>query len=476
MSDYILPNLLKARKRTRDILDTIEYEFNEALTNKYLGMTYYLKTYGCQANEADSEFMRYALEKMGFKRVETYEEANFIMFNTCAIRETAEDKIFGELGRLNKYKRKNPNMKVAISGCMPQEEATVNLVMKKYPQVNLVIGTHNIYKLPSYVDNLFNKQKRIIEVLSEPGKIIENLPKKRVFKHKAFVSIMEGCDEFCSYCIVPYTRGEERSRAPKSIIKECKDLINEGYLEITLIGQNVDSYGLDFKNIKYDFADLLKDIAELGIKRLRFMTSYPRDISLDTIKIMAKYPNIMPHIHLPMQAGSNKVLKMMNRHYTIEEYLEKVKLLKKYISSIAITTDIICAFPGEERADFEETLKVCKEVSFDGAFTFIYSKREGTPATKFKDQVEENEKKLRLKKLNEVVNEGFRLGNFRFLNKEVSVLVDGISKKDPHILYGYSEHNKIVNFAGTSDLVGTIVKVKITKARTFMLMGELIKD
>ena len=474
MNEFKLPNLLKARKRTKDTLETINYEFRKELVNKYPNKYYCLKTYGCQANEADSEFMCYGLEQMGFIKVDTYDKADFIMLNTCAIRETAEDKIFGELGRLFKYKRKNPNLLIAISGCMPQEEVVVNRIIKKYPLIDLVIGTHNIYLLPEYVDSLFTNKKRIIEVLSVPGKIIEGLPKKRAHQHKAFVSIMEGCDEFCSYCIVPYTRGEERSRSPKSIIKECRELVALGYQEITLIGQNVDSYGLDFKNIKYDFANLLEDIAKLGVPRIRFMTSYPRDISLETIKTIAKYKNIMPHIHLPFQAGSNKVLKQMNRHYTIEQYLEKINLLKQYCPDISITTDIICAFPGETKEDFMQTIDICNKVCFDGAFTFIYSKRDGTPAARFSEQIEEDEKKRRLKVLNEVVNEGFRLGNLRFLNKEVLVLVDGISKKDPSILYGYSEHNKIVNFKGSNDLVGQIVKVKITKARSFMLEGEQI--
>ena len=474
MNEFILPNLLKARKRTKEKLETINYLFRKDLVKKYPNKFYCLKTYGCQANEADSEFMRYALEKMGFIKVDTYDKADFIMLNTCAIRETAEDKIYGELGRLFKYKRKNPNLVIAISGCMPQEEVVVNRIIKKYPLLDLVIGTHNIYLLPDYVDKLLANKKRIIEVLSQPGKIIEGLPKNRAHKHKAFVSIMEGCDEFCSYCIVPYTRGEERSRSPKSIIKECRELLNDGYQEVTLIGQNVDSYGLDFKTIKYDFANLLEDIAKLGLPRIRFMTSYPRDISLDTIKVMAKYSNIMPHIHLPFQAGSNKVLKQMNRHYTIEEYLEKISLLKQYIPDIAITTDIICAFPGEDKDDFNQTLEVCNKVSFDGAFTFIYSKRAGTPAAIFKNQIDDEEKKLRLNALNEVVNEGFRLGNLRFLNKDVLVLVDGVSKKDNTILYGYSEHNKIVNFKGNNELIGKIVKVKITNARSFMLEGEII--
>lgn len=469
--DDLIPNMKDARKRKEDPKE-ITFKIREDLKDKYKGKKFVLNTYGCQANEADSEFMDSVLTYLGFTRIKDYQEADFVMLNTCAIRNTAENRVYGELGRLVKYKRKNPNLKIAISGCMPQEEVVVNLIKEKYPIVNLVIGTHNIYKLQDYLDEVFKNDKQLIRVYSKEGDIIENIPKKRLHKHKAFVSIMDGCDEFCTYCIVPYTRGKERSRHPKNIIKEVKELILCGYQEITLIGQNVDSYGLDFKNIDYKFSNLLEDIARLGIKRLRFMTSYPRDITLDTIRVMAKYKNIMPNIHLPVQSGSDLVLRKMNRHYNVLGYLEKIKQLKNHIPNITITTDIIVAFPGESKKDFKKTLKLCKKVKYDGAFTFVYSKRKNTPAANYKDQIDNVVAKKRLQKLNSVINKIITKKNRKYKNKILKVLVDGVNDNKG---YGYSEGLKIVNFdnASKSD-IGKIIDVKVDLTKTFTLYGRKI--
>ena len=468
----ILPSIKLARLRDNKDIKEVKFNLDKSLINKFKNLKYCLNTYGCQANEADSEFFASVLDSMGMSRVFDYKESDIVILNTCAIRETAENRIYGELGRLKFFKRKNKNLKIVIAGCMPQEEVTIERIKKTYPIVDLIIGTHKLYNFPIYIDSMISQNKKSVMVFSQQGEITENLPKKRLYPHKAFVSIMYGCDEFCTYCIVPYTRGKERSRNPKEIIKEVKYLIKSGCLEITLIGQNVDSYGLDFKEIKYKFSNLLEDLANLDIKRIRFMTSYPRDIDLDTIKIMAKYPNIMPHIHLPIQSGSDTILKKMNRHYSVSDFLEKVKYLREYIPNISITTDIIVAFPGEDDAEFNKTLDVVRKVKFDGAFSFIYSKRAGTPAFYMKNNTIESDKKTRLNLLNETINDIIDEKNKIYKDKILEVLIDGI--KDD-IIYGYSKENKIVNIkGGNKDLVGKIVNVKIDETKTFTLYGTLI--
>ena len=468
----ILPSIKLARLRDNKDIKEVKFDLNKSLINKFKNLKYCLNTYGCQANEADSEFFASVLDSMGMIRVFDYKESDIVILNTCAIRETAENRIYGELGRLKFFKRKNNNLKIVIAGCMPQEEVTIERIKKTYPIVDLIIGTHKLYNFPIYIDSMISQNKKSVMVFSQQGEITENLPKKRLYPHKAFVSIMYGCDEFCTYCIVPYTRGKERSRNPKEIIKEVKNLIKSGCLEITLIGQNVDSYGLDFKEIKYKFSNLLEDLANLDIKRIRFMTSYPRDIDLDTIKIMAKYPNIMPHIHLPIQSGSDTILKKMNRHYSVSDFLEKVKYLREYIPNISITTDIIVAFPGEDDAEFNKTLDIVRKVKFDGAFSFIYSKRAGTPAFYMKNNTIDSDKKARLNLLNETINNIIDEKNKIYKDKILEVLIDGI--KDD-IIYGYSKENKIVNIkGGNKDLVGKIVNVKIDETKTFTLYGTLI--
>jgi tRNA-2-methylthio-N6-dimethylallyladenosine synthase len=470
------PSLKEARKRLSDETVTVDFDEQVNLKNIGLNKTYMIHTYGCQGNEADSETIKGILDQLGFKETNDESQADFILLNTCAIRENAENRVFGELGRLKKYKRTNPDLILAVSGCMPQEEKVVERLLKSYPHVDLIFGTHNIHKLPYYIESVMYAKERVIEVFSDEGQIVENLPKKRDHKFKAWVNIMFGCDEFCTYCIVPYTRGKERSRDPKDIIDEVAHLASEGYKEVTLLGQNVNAYGKDFTDKDYTFKDLLHDLSLVSIPRIRFTTSHPRDFDEATVKVIAESKNIMPHIHLPVQSGSNHVLKKMNRKYTKEMYLDLVDTIYKYIPHASITTDIIVGFPYETNEDFEATLDLVERSKFEGAFTFIFSSREGTPASRYEDLTPMTEKKERLQKLNKVINEGYYRGNQRFLGEVVDVLVDGESTKNKAILAGYTPHNKLVNFKGDESLIGQIVKVKITEAKTWFLLGERYED
>lgn len=474
-SKYFAPSLKDARKRLKKDIKNIDFEIEE----KYLGMglnkTYMLKTYGCQGNLADSEKIAGIMDELGYKEVFTEVEADVIFFNTCAIRENAENRIYGELGRLKGLKNNNPNLLICLCGCMPQEEVTVDLLREKYTQVDIVFGTHNIHKIPEYLYDAYLTHERILEVYSFEGEIVEGVPQKRAHNKRAWVDIMYGCDEFCTYCIVPYTRGKERSRKPEHIINEVKDLVSKGYLEVTLLGQNVNAYGKDFIDQEYTFGNLLEDLAKTNIKRIRYTTSHPRDLDDYTIEVMGKYDNIMPHLHLPVQSGSNQILKKMNRKYTREVYLDKVNKLKQHVPSLALTTDIIVGFPGETDEDFNDTLKLVEEANFEGAYTFIYSPRKGTPAASYENQIPQDISKQRLLTLNKAINDGFYKGNKRFEDTIVEVFVDGVSDKNDNILTGYTKHNKLVNFDGPKELIGTLQEVKITKAFTWHLRGELIK-
>ena len=474
ISKFIVPSLKDARKRLTKNTNHIHFKLDE----KYLGIGdgkfYHLKTYGCQGNLADSEKISGILESVGYKKTDSDEKADLIIFNTCAIRENAENRVFGELGRIKSLKESNPQLIMGLCGCMAQEEKVVDLIKKKYPQVDIVFGTHNIHNLPEYLENCYSNQGRVFEVYSIEGDIVEDVPVRRDHNKKAWVNIMYGCDEFCTYCIVPYTRGKERSRLPEDIIKEVEQLANEGYIEITLLGQNVNAYGKDFTDRNYTFADLLKDLNNTNIKRIRFTTTHPRDLDDATIEAMARGGNIMPHLHLPVQSGSNEILKKMNRKYTKEEYLEKIEKLKKAIPGISITTDIIVAFPGESEEDFNETLDLVRKADFEGAYTFIFSPREGTPAAKLEDNLSKEVKKERLLTLNKLINEGYAKGNKRFEGEIVEVLVEGFSdKKDT--LTGYTPNNKLVNFVGKEELIGTLVNVKIEKAFSWHLRGKLVE-
>lgn len=469
------PSIKEARYRKNNQTNIIHFILDPKYINLGVGKKYLLKTYGCQGNLADSEKIAGMLEMMGYEKTDSEFEADFVLFNTCAIRENAEERVFGELGRLQKYKKHNPTMLVGICGCMPQEEKIVKALRTRYSQVDIVFGTHNLASLPEYLYEASINNKKIIEVLSIEGDIYEDVPVKRDHNKKAWVNIMYGCDEFCTYCIVPYTRGKERSRDPESIINEVKELINEGYVEITLLGQNVNAYGKDFINRTYTFANLLTDLHALDIKRIRFTTSHPRDLDEQTIEAMALGGNIMPHLHLPVQSGSNEILKKMNRKYTKEDYLAKIKMLKDKIPGIMITTDIIVAFPGESEEDFNKTIELVKEVEYAGAYTFIYSPREGTPAAKYPNPLTEDDKHKRLEALNEVVNLYSLKNHQLFENKIVEVLVEGPSKNNPNIWSGYSKHNMLVNFEGDNIQVGDFVQVKIVKAYSWHLYGEIVK-
>ncbi len=466
------PSLSSARKRIEKV-NKIEFTIAKKYEKIGNGKNFLVKTYGCQGNEADSEKMAGVLTKLGFNNCSAPEEADIILVNTCAVRDNAEVRIFGELGRLSSLKRVNPNLILGICGCMPQEENVVEKILQKCHYVDLVFGTHNIHKLPEYIYAAYLQKERVVEVFSNVGDIVENVPKIRKNLKKAWINIMYGCDEFCTYCIVPYTRGKERSRKSENIILEIEELVKEGYKEVTLLGQNVNAYGNDL-DINYKFADLLEELSKTEMKRIRFTTSHPKDLDLRTIEAMARGNNIMEHFHLPVQSGSDDILKKMNRKYTKKEYIHLVKLLKQHMPNISITTDIIVGFPNESREDFEDTLTLYREVEFDSAFTFVYSKREGTPAAKLVDTVSEEEKKNRLHELIEVTKEVSNSKNNQYIGKVVEVLVDSVSKNDEDFLSGYSRENKLVNFKGDVNSIGKIVSVKITGAKTFYLKGEEI--
>jgi len=468
---YLFPSLKEARKRTINQIKKIEYNLPDNLQGLGKDRNYLIKTYGCQANLADSEKMSGLLEALGYNQVDNEKEADIIILNTCAIRENAENRVFGELGRLKILKTFNPEILIVLCGCMPQEENVVHKVLAKYPQVDIVFGTHNLHLLGEYIYNAYFSKEKVVRVFSKEGEIIEGVPIKRETPQKAWVNIMYGCNEFCSYCIVPYTRGQERSRSRLDIIKEVESLVQAGCKEITLLGQNVNAYGKDLRGINYTFADLLKDLNKINIPRIRFTTSHPRDLDFQTMEAMALRGNIMPYLHLPVQSGSNIVLKKMNRKYTREEYIEKIRILKRMVPDISITTDIIVGFPGETEEDFKLTLDLIKDVDFEGAYTFIFSPRQGTPASKYEDDIDIETKKRRLQTLNEYVNAGYLKGNKRFENTNVKVLVDGYSGKNKEVLSGYTEHNKLVNFEGKDHLIGQIIDVKIVEAFSWHLRG-----
>lgn len=431
-------------------------------------------TWGCQMNEHDSEKMSYMFHKMGFENANEVNEADVILFNTCAVRENAEQKVFGNIGRIKTLKETNPNVILGICGCMTQQDHIVEKIKKSHRHVDIVFGTHNFYKLPEMMLHALHSNSTYIDVWDIDGKVIEGLESERKFDLKAFVNIMYGCNNFCSYCIVPYTRGRERSREPKEILKEVERLVSYGTKEITLLGQNVNSYG---KDIDYTFAELLRDVSKVeGLKRLRFMTSHPKDLSEDVIIAIKENNNICNHIHLPVQSGSSYILKKMNRVYTKEKYLNLIEMIKTHIPNASFTTDIIVGFPGETEEDFKETLDLVEKVRYDSAFTFLYSIRKGTPAEKMKDQVPENIKHERFEKLLNLVNKIGAEKNSSYKDKIVEILVEGKSKNNENIYSGRTTKNKLVNFEGGDDsLIGELVKVKIINPKTHSLDGVLVK-
>ena len=468
------PSLKDAHKRSKNYVNIDNYHIDDKLKNIGKNKTYYIKTYGCQMNEHDSENIKAMLEEIGFKENSVMEEADLVILNTCAIRENAHNKAFGMLGRLGHLKETGKDLIIGLCGCMAQEESVVNEILEKYSYVDLVFGTHNLYNLPNLLNKIIENKKSEIEVFSIEGNIIEDIPVKRNSKYKAWVNIMYGCDKFCTYCIVPYTRGKQRSRHPEYIINEIKKLVLDGYKEVTLLGQNVNAYGKDL-DIEYDMANLLEDVANTGIERIRFVTSHPWDFNDKMIEVISKYSNIMPYIHLPLQSGSDKILKLMGRRYTKESYLELYNKIKKNIPNSSITTDIIVGFPGETYDDFLETIDVVNKCKFDSAFTFIFSPRVGTPAASMKDDISLEEKNNRLYQLNELINKYSREKNEEYLNKVVPVLIEGYSEKDKNMLMGYTDTMKLVNVIGDANDIGKIVDVKIIEIKTWSMDGQIVK-
>ena len=434
-----------------------------------------ISTYGCQMNEEDSEKLSGMLKSQGYERTDNKEEASIIIFNTCCVRENAENKVFGNLGQLKQLKKKNPNLVIAICGCMMQQVGMADKVLKTFPYVDIIFGTHNAHKFPEYLHRVLQEGVQVKEILNKEEGIVEGLPIDRKSDVKAFVTIMYGCNNFCTYCIVPYVRGRERSRKSEDIIKEIEELVSQGYKEITLLGQNVNSYGKGLEE-DIDFAGLLRKVNEVkGLERVRFMTSHPKDLSDDVIMAIKECDKLCEQVHLPVQSGSSRILKEMNRHYDREYYLDLVKKIKSEIPDVTLTTDIIIGFPGETEEDFLDTLSLCEEVGYDSAFTFIYSRRNHTPDDKMENQIPDDIKHDRFNRLVEAINKKVVIKNKEYEGKVVEVLVEGPSKNDETKLTGRTRNGKLVNFAGDEKLVGELVNLKIVRAQPFSLIGEIVE-
>lgn len=474
---YMPPSLKDAKKRGKeDVKYESDFSIPEEFKNMGDGKKFYIRTYGCQMNEHDTEVMAGIFLALGYEPADGVEDANVILLNTCAIRENAENKVFGEIGHLKPLKLEKPDLLVGVCGCMSQEESVVNKIMQKHAHIDMIFGTHNIHRLPQILNEAYLSKEMVVEVWSKEGDVIENLPRARKGGTKGWVNIMYGCDKFCTYCIVPYTRGKERSRRPEEIIHEVRGLAAQGYKEITLLGQNVNAYGKDFADLTYGLGDLMDELRKINIPRIRFTTSHPRDFDDRLIEVLAKGGNLLDHIHLPVQSGSSEVLKMMARKYDRERYLELVGKIKAAMPNATLTTDIIVGFPNETDEQFEETLSLYREVEYDSAYTFIYSPREGTPASKMQDNVPMEVKKERLQRLNSLVNEISAKKMKDYEGRVVEVLVEGESKNNPDVLAGYTEKSKLVNFKGPKSAIGQIVKVKILKAKTWTLNGEMAEE
>ena len=438
-------------------------------------LKYYIETWGCQMNEEDSEKLSGMLKRIGYSNTEVKEEADIIIFNTCCVRENAENKVFGNLGLLKAMKEKKPNLIIAICGCMMQQKDMADKVLKTFPYVDIIFGTHNSYKFPEYLDRVQKEGVQIKEIINKEEGIVEGLPIDRKSDVKAFVTIMYGCNNFCTYCIVPYVRGRERSRKVDDILKEVNELVSLGYKEVTLLGQNVNSYGKDLGD-DMSFAKLLRVVNEVeGLERVRFMTSHPKDLTDDVIQAVKECDKLCEQIHLPVQSGSSRVLKEMNRSYTKEQYIELAKRIRKEIPGVSISTDIIIGFPGETEEDFLDTLDLVKEVEYDSAFTFIYSRRKYTPADRMENQISEEVKHERFNRLVKQVNEIVEKRNKEYNGEVVEVLVEGKSKNQEDRLMGRTRNGRLVNFEGSQENIGKLVNVKITKAGSFSLTGEEYK-
>ena len=437
-----------------------------------MSRTFHITTFGCQMNEHDSEVIDGLLTERGFSSVKERKDASIVIINTCSVRDNADKRFFGTLGQLKKRKESDPSFIVCVCGCMMQQQRVVDTIKAKYPWVDVIFGTNSIHHIPELIEKVASEKEKVVDIIENTEEIVEGLPAKRLFDHKALVNIMFGCNNFCTYCIVPYTRGREKSRAPEAIVTEVKGLVADGVKEIMLLGQNVNSYDGNGTS----FAELLKMLNDVdGLERIRFMTSNPKDLSDELIEAFAVCDKLCKNLHLPIQSGSNRVLKRMNRKYTREDYLKLIEKLRKTVPDITLSTDIIVGFPGESNEDFEETLSIVKEVEYDSAFTFIYSIRKGTPAEKFEDQIEESEKHRRFDLLVDAVNEISEKKSKAYQDRVEKVLVDGVSKNDKSTLTGRTDGFKLVNFAGKKELIGSLVDVKITDAKTFSLFGEVIE-
>ena len=473
------------RKQVQVPVEKIEEQnrFIEAVAeknNRYFAINkrkpkYMIQTFGCQMNEHDSENLAGMLDAMGYEPTLMTNDCDLIIYNTCAVRENAELKVYGNLGHLKLAKRKNPDLKIAVCGCMMQQPHVVKEIKSKYKHVDLVFGTHNLYKFPELLTKTMDNDSILVDVWDVDGEVVEGLRSSRKFELKAFVNIMYGCNNFCTYCIVPYTRGRERSRTPQDIINEIKELAANGTKEITLLGQNVDSYG---KTLEEDitFAKLLRMVNEVeGLERIRFMTSHPKDISDEVIYAMRDCDKVCEFLHLPVQCGSTSLLKKMNRHYSKEDYLRIIEKAKAEIPGIAFSTDLMIGFPGETEEDLLDTIDVVEKVKYDNAFTFIYSKREGTPAAKMEDQIPEDIKHERFNRVLSKVNEILAELNAAYVGQTVEVLIEGKSKTDETKFTGRTRQNKLVNFTVKNpeeNLLGKLMNVKISAATTFSLVGE----
>ncbi len=471
------PDLLKAasRRKSETVFKVAQSNHKNDLEVLLSGKNYYIRTYGCQANVRDEETMRGLLENIGMIQTEDPKLADVIIVNTCAVRENAEDKVYGEIGNLKILRKKNKDLVLSICGCMVEQPVILKRIMDIFPEVNLLFGTHEIDQLYDLVYEALTSKERIVSIESKPGEVVEGLPSARNNHYKAYVDIIYGCNKFCTYCIVPYTRGKERSRKFNEIIKECQALIDAGYKEITLLGQNVNAYGKDL-NEGYDFADLMEAVAKLGIPRLRFTTSHPWDFSSKMIDVIAKYPNIMKFIHLPVQSGNDEILREMGRRYNREQYLNLVKEMREKIPGLSLSTDIIVGFPNETEEEFMDTVSLVDIVKYEAAFTFIYSPRKGTPAAKIEDNVPYEEKVRRFQLLVKHLEKHIEEHSDSLVGKVCDILVDGPSKNNPEMMSGYTEENKLVHFKGDESMIGQIVKVKIVDSHTYSMIGEIINE
>lgn len=453
-------------------LDRTQYVLADEYRDVASGKKYLIKTYGCQMNEHDTEIMAGLLQGMGYRPAMGESDADVILYNTCAVRENAEDKVFGEIGRLRPLKTMNPELVLGLCGCMAQEKGVQRMVQEKFPWVDLVFGTHNIHRLPQLLMAARQSQDTVMEVWDRAASTVENLPKSRKEGIRAWVNVQYGCNKFCTYCIVPYTRGSERSRLPEDVVEEVQQLVAQGFKEITLLGQNVNDYGVDLGTAS--FADLLRKVNAIpGIERIRFTTSNPWNFTDDVIAAIRECEHVVEHIHLPVQSGNNEVLKRMNRSHTREYYLSLVEKIRQAIPDVILTTDIIVGFPGETEEQFQDTLDLIKKVRFDNAFTFIYSPRENTPAAKQTDLVSLEEKKARLQRLNEVQYAISLEKNQHLQGTVVEVLVEGESKTNSEVLAGRTRANKLVLFPGDKSLTGRLISVKITEPQTWLLKGQI---